>query len=896
MKPPRNLRLLIRPVFSLCSLIGWAPAALAAGYALSFDGINDYVTFGPAPGLGAATFTIETWFSRQGPGISASTGFGGADAIPLVAKGRAEVDGTNQDMNYFLGIRASDGVLVADFEEGATGASPGLNHPIAGVTPVQNGIWYHAAATYDGTNWQLFLNGTLEAIALVGQSPQADSIQHASLGSALDSNGVAAGFFNGVMDEVRIWNHARSAQEIGTNWKLEISSAPGLVARWGLNEGVGLAALDSSGGGTAGTLANGPRWVGGFDPSGMPLLTRGPYLQMGTPTSMVIRWRTDEATDSRVSYGTTQGILTYTADNLTTTAEHEARLAGLLPQTRYFYSVGSTTETLASGADFSFVTAAPAQMARPTRIWVLGDSGTADANAAAVRDAYGIFNGARYTDALLMTGDNAYEQGTELEYQGAVFGMYPAILRQSVLWPALGNHDTAESSNPPLDLPYFNLFTLPTAGEAGGRPSGTEKYYSYDMANIHFICLDSMSSSRLLGGAMLTWLRGDLASTTQDWIVAYWHHPPYSKGEVVDSDTDPISIEMRQNVLPLLEAGGVDLVLLGHTHLYERSFLLNGHYGLAGTLTGSMIVNGGDGREDGTGVYRKPGGGPAANQGAVYLTIATSGDPSSIVRRHPALFTALNGLGSVVLDVNGNRLDAKFLRDTGAIDDYFSIVKDIPNFPPTISVTSPKEGAVFTAPASIAISANAADSDGAVRQVDFYAENAPIATDALAPFSITWKVSAPGYYALSAAATDNLGATTSSAAVHITVKVPPIPAAPTGLKAAARNQGISLIWNARAAATSYNVKRSTVSGGPYTTIKSGHTTTSYMDFAVTNRVTYYYVITAVNLGGESAKSNQVSARAGVTAPTAPTRPVTVPGDGSYVGPLSTDATSRVGSH
>src|SRR4030095_16256620 len=118
--------------------------------------------------LGSGTFTLETWFKRTGAGISTSTGSGGVDAVPLVAKGRAEADGTTQDMNYFLGLRASDGVLVADFEEGAGGASPGLKHPVIGVTPIANNVWYHAAATYDGATWRLYLNGALEAQLAVG--------------------------------------------------------------------------------------------------------------------------------------------------------------------------------------------------------------------------------------------------------------------------------------------------------------------------------------------------------------------------------------------------------------------------------------------------------------------------------------------------------------------------------------------------------------------------------------------------------------------------------------------------------------------------------------------------------------------------------------------------------
>src|SRR5439155_1007442 len=140
-----------------------------AGLATAMD------STGTAPGLGTATFTIETWFKREGPGIGTSTGSGGiADGIPLVTKGRAETDGSNVDMNYFLGIRASDGVLIGDFEDTATGA----NHPVAGVTSIATGAtWHHAAATYDGSTWRLYLDGNLEtALTLSGSpTPRSDS-------------------------------------------------------------------------------------------------------------------------------------------------------------------------------------------------------------------------------------------------------------------------------------------------------------------------------------------------------------------------------------------------------------------------------------------------------------------------------------------------------------------------------------------------------------------------------------------------------------------------------------------------------------------------------------------------------------------------------------------------
>jgi hypothetical protein len=135
-------------------------------------------------------------------------------AVPLVAKMAAEFDGDNRDGNYFLGIRPGDAVLVADLEEGAKGVAPGTNHPITGVTVVTSNTWHHAAVTYNGTNWALFLDGQLESTLVIVQPPRVDTIQHAGLASSLNSSGGPQGFFAGMLDEVRIWKYARSAAEI----------------------------------------------------------------------------------------------------------------------------------------------------------------------------------------------------------------------------------------------------------------------------------------------------------------------------------------------------------------------------------------------------------------------------------------------------------------------------------------------------------------------------------------------------------------------------------------------------------------------------------------------------------------------------------------------------------
>jgi Glycoside hydrolase family 44 len=103
------------------------------------------------------------------------------------------------------------------------------------------------------------------------------------------------------------------------------------------------------------------------------------------------------------------------------------------------------------------------------------------------------------------------------------------------------------------------------------------------------------------------------------------------------------------------------------------------------------------------------------------------------------------------------------------------------------------------------------------------------------------------------------------------------PAAPAGLAATGGNLQVGLAWTASSGATSYNVKRGTAGGGPYTQLATA-TTPSYVDSAVTGGTKYYYVVTAVNAGGESGNSNEASATPTVAPPAAPTGPSATAGD------------------
>jgi hypothetical protein len=411
-------------------------------------------------------------------------------------------------------------------------------------------------------------------------------------------------------------------------------------------------------------------------------VVRGPYLQTATPTSVIVKWRTDTATESTVEVAVVNGAI-MTVSDVAVSTEHEVSLTGLLPDTLYNYTVGTASLVLAGGdlsfngdGEHFFTTPPLAGTDKATRIWVIGDSGTADVNAAAVRDAYKGYTGGRGTDVWLMLGDNAYRNGSDTEYQAAVFNMYPQLLRQVPLWSALGNHDAVDMVFYPPGA-YPQIFSFPTGGEAGGTPSGTENYYSFNYGNVHFVALDSsISSNRTAGSSMWTWLAADLAANGQRWTIAFWHHPHYSKGSH-DSDAEVALQEMRQNAVPVLEQYGVDLVLTGHSHSYERSFLINGHHGQSGTLTPAMILDAGDGHPNSDGAYIKTGPSGTPDEGAVHAVVGSSGKiEAGGDLDYPAMYTSDLTLGSMVLDVNNDELNAVFLDSTGAVLDEFAIIKN----------------------------------------------------------------------------------------------------------------------------------------------------------------------------------------------------------------------------
>ena len=196
---------------------------------LVFDGVDDHVTMGVAPELGLEQFTIEAWVRRDGSGVVTDTGQGGVHVVPIAGRGRGENDDPDKNVNYLFGFVGEN--LGAVFEDNDVHDS----HTVISATPVTRGVWHHVAASYDGTTLRLYLDGMLDGEQEeAGATPQSDSVHHFGLGSAFNSLGEPKGRLHGALDEVRVWDHARTDAEIAEHVYRTLPAGSGLLARWAL--------------------------------------------------------------------------------------------------------------------------------------------------------------------------------------------------------------------------------------------------------------------------------------------------------------------------------------------------------------------------------------------------------------------------------------------------------------------------------------------------------------------------------------------------------------------------------------------------------------------------------------------------------------------------------------
>jgi len=406
-------------------------------------------------------------------------------------------------------------------------------------------------------------------------------------------------------------------------------------------------------------------------------VTRQPYLQDLTPTSIVIRWQTGVITVGNVFYGPSVSTLNQSVtESKDLKIYHEVTLTSLTPNTKYYYSVTGASK---GSEDQYFTTSPVAGTAKPTRIWVISDFGQTssrqnDNRLETVAQWKAFNNNSYHSDFVLTLGDQTQDDAI-YQLQHNFFNQVENVVKMSPLFTTIGNHDYHDSI-----YNYQRTFTLPTHGEAGGVASGTKQYYSFDYSNVHVVILCTEIEDEVGYKTQTEWLKKDLENNKQEWLIACLHRPFHSGGHH-KSDTDKSMIKNRKNWLTLLEDHGVDLVLQGHNHVYERSYLIDNLIGPTTTYTAANNKSTKLGREDVDEAYKKKKNTP--HQGTIFLTSFAGGVGQEDWVKYPIFpvaFSKSEWVGSLVIDVNGDRMDVKSLCNTpnekgSHIWDYFTIIK-----------------------------------------------------------------------------------------------------------------------------------------------------------------------------------------------------------------------------
>ena len=286
---------------------------------------------------------------------------------------------------------------------------------------------------------------------------------------------------------------------------------------------------------------------------------RGPYLQMVTPDSVLVVWDTAQAESGRVEYGPTEALGLVAEEGLAT-RHHAVALTGLAPYSTHYYRVGQSPV-------FSFRSAATPDQTQ-FRFAVIGDTQTYHAQHKAV---IGQVLKAE-PDWFIHLGD-MIEHGESAGQWDDFFGIAAPLLATAPSITTIGNHQRDNAN-------YYNAFHLP----------GNEHWYSFSYGNARFICLEGdgyPEGAPLYTPEELAWLEAELAGSTSPWLLVFQHRAVFSSAAEDSTETG-----MRKTLQPLFERYGVDVLLSGHKHNYERLLVSGITYIVSGGGGGRLTALG----------------------------------------------------------------------------------------------------------------------------------------------------------------------------------------------------------------------------------------------------------------------------------------------------------------
>lgn len=274
-----------------------------------------------------------------------------------------------------------------------------------------------------------------------------------------------------------------------------------------------------------------------------------PYLQNGQPGAITIAWRSADTGPAVATVTEELGTRRLTG-RIEPGDAAEMRFEGLTPGAHYRYRVVQRGKVLGTGR----FKANPGPEQGHFRFAVLGDMGTGVPGQFAIAERVTAWK----PDFTLAVGDLIYPHGAWHHYKPRFFKPYRELLRNSVVYPALGNHDV-ETQN---GAPYLTAFSLPKA-------PGDERYYAFDYGPARFWALDTTQPFHP-GSPQYAWFARDAAASKARWKFAFFHHPPYSSGL---HGSHPA---VRAHLSPLFARHGFAAVFAGHDHHYERTEPIDG--------------------------------------------------------------------------------------------------------------------------------------------------------------------------------------------------------------------------------------------------------------------------------------------------------------------------------
>jgi hypothetical protein len=294
-------------------------------------------------------------------------------------------------------------------------------------------------------------------------------------------------------------------------------------------------------------------------------IVRGPYLQPGPAGSLAVVWYTDPATrESKLQWRKEGGA--WVEERLFSeepTERREILLSRLQEGLSYSYRVverDTAVANLAAQTEFSFHT----PISERLKFVAFGDSGSGNAAQRAVAQSISKENPP--PDLALLTGDVVYPHGADSDYDAKFFVPFGSLLSRMPFYSAIGNHDYETRDG----APYLEVFSLPLNGP---NELAAETVYWFEQSGVFFTVHDSNLNSSALNEVVAPWHVAAVRGSKTRFRVAALHHSPYSSAS---NSTTAAVLRVREFFPSLFTATGVDLVLGGHDHVYERTRPIDG--------------------------------------------------------------------------------------------------------------------------------------------------------------------------------------------------------------------------------------------------------------------------------------------------------------------------------